>query len=119
MAFTSLAHLPTELYDAILAHVNPAHRQETTLALLAAIPRSPVPVDHLFRHVQLHQRAQIPQLWRRLAVSSAEQGSLREPNWVRSFELQGWDSDADVLVKWVGDPSSHGTLCLIKSSQHS
>lgn len=99
MVSTSLDDLPTELYDAILSHVHPADRQDAALALSLAIPRSPVPIDHLFRHVHVHQRRQVPQLWRRLTINAAGQQQLREPHWVQSFDLQGWDPDADVVIK--------------------
>lgn len=99
MVAVSLDYLPTELYDAILSHVHPAERQDTTLALSLAIPKSPVPIDHLFRHVHVHQRSQVPKLWRRLTINAAGEKHLREPHWVQSFQLEGWDPDADVAIK--------------------
>lgn len=95
----SLAHLPTELYEYILDQVEPEDLQETTLALRRALLHSPVPVHQLFKHVKLTSRGQIPKLWQRLETSQIQDGDRPVTHWVQSFNLDTFDSDADVLYK--------------------
>lgn len=97
---TSLVHLPTELYEAILDQMDPAELQKSTFALRLAIPRSPVPLHQLFKHMRITSRGQVPKLWQRLELSKKVDGVDRAAaNWVQSFELDTFDVDADVLYK--------------------
>src|SRR5260370_41616533 len=92
--------LPAELYQEILAHIPCSELQRTTVALRLALPRSPVPTRELFLHIQLNKRHQIPKLW---MVLSKYQRSDDPPisNVTRSFVLNAWDPDADVLIKYA------------------
>lgn len=90
-----LAELPPETYTDILAYVPQEERQQTVLSLSRAIPRSPVPLHRLFEHVRLKSAERVVQLYRRL------RGRLEEPCWVKSFSLETWSVDADVVVNLV------------------
>lgn len=103
-ATSSLAYLPTELYEAILDQIDPTELQRVTLALRLALPRSPVPIHQLFKHVQISSRRQVPKLWQRLELSKKVDGDRAAANWVQSFELGTFDVDADVLYKYVQRP---------------
>lgn len=96
----SLASLPTELYATILDQINPAELQESTLALRLAIPRSPVPLHQLFKHIRITSRSQVPRLWQRLDSSRKADSERAVANWVHSFHLDTFDVDADVLYKY-------------------
>lgn len=87
-----LAELPPELYDGILVHLPRDERQQATLSLTRAIPRSPVPLHHLFECIRLKSAESVVQLYRRL------RGRLEEPCWVKEFSLEAWSVDADVVV---------------------
>ncbi|KAF8560163.1 hypothetical protein OG21DRAFT_1401545 [Imleria badia] len=89
------ADLPPEIYDGILAHVPRDERQQTSLSLTRAIPRSPVPLHHLFECIRLKSAESVVQLYRRL------RGRLEEPRWVQEFSLETWNVDADVVVNLV------------------
>lgn len=90
-----LAELPPEIYSGILAHVPREEWQRTTLSLTRAIPRSPVPLHHLFEYIRLKSAESVVQLYRRL------RGRLEEPRWVKEFSLETWSVDADVAVNLV------------------
>ncbi|KAF8140465.1 hypothetical protein EV363DRAFT_1251058 [Boletus edulis] len=90
-----LAQLPPEIYDGILAHVSRGERQQTTLSLTRAIPRSPVPLQHLFECIRLKSAESVVHLYCRL------RGRLEEPRWVNGFSLETWSVDADVVVNLV------------------
>ena len=90
-----LAELPPELYSGILTHVPREERQRTTLSLARAIPRSPVPLYHLFEYIRLKSAESVVLLYRRL------RGRLEEPRWVQGFSLETWSVDADVVVNLV------------------
>ncbi|KAF8324103.1 hypothetical protein DL93DRAFT_97166 [Clavulina sp. PMI_390] len=95
---SSLAYLPTELYEAILDQIEPAELQRTTFSLRLALPRSPVPLHQLFKHVVITSRAQTPKFWLSLEASAPANGRDRAAaNWVQSFELATFDVDADIL----------------------
>lgn len=100
-ASSSLAYLPTELYEAILDQIDPTELQKVTLALRLALPRSPVPMHQLFRHARINSRHQVPKFWQRLELSKRADGDRAAANWVRSFELGTFDVDADVLYKYA------------------
>ncbi|KAG8219626.1 hypothetical protein J3R82DRAFT_581 [Butyriboletus roseoflavus] len=87
-----LAELPPEIYSGILERVPRDERQQTALSLTRAIPRSPVPLHHLFECIQLKSAESVVQLYRRL------RGRLEEPHWIKEFSLETWSVDADVVV---------------------
>ncbi|KAG6380991.1 hypothetical protein JVT61DRAFT_5386 [Boletus reticuloceps] len=90
-----LDELPPEIYDGILTHVPRGERQQTTLSLTRAIPRSPVPLRHLFECIRLKSAESVVHLYCRL------RGRLEEPRWVNGFSLETWSVDADVVVNLV------------------
>ncbi|KAI6047830.1 hypothetical protein EDC04DRAFT_2556271 [Pisolithus marmoratus] len=92
MIITNLAELPPEIYSAILTQVPTDERQQTALSLSRAIPRSPVPLHHLFECIRLKTCESVFQLYRSV------RGSTEKASWVRSFALEAWTVDADTVV---------------------
>ncbi|THH06835.1 hypothetical protein EW145_g3807, partial [Phellinidium pouzarii] len=88
----SLTFLPSELYSAILGHVDADHVQRTTLALTRVLPHAPIPLEYLFAHVCLRQPQQVVQLHRRLRTSRAD------ARYVRVLRLESWTADAQVVI---------------------
>ncbi|KAF8846165.1 hypothetical protein BDN67DRAFT_960856 [Paxillus ammoniavirescens] len=91
-----LAELPPEIYSGILAQVPRDEQQQTVLSLTRAIPRSPVPLYHLFECICLRSAHSVVQLYRRL------RGRAEEVHWVKDFSLETWTVDADVVVNLLG-----------------
>ncbi|KIJ65046.1 hypothetical protein HYDPIDRAFT_39691 [Hydnomerulius pinastri MD-312] len=87
-----LAELPPEIYSSILAQVPRDDQQQTVLSLTRAIPRSPVPLYHLFEYIRLKGAESVVQLYRRLRAST------EDTRWVKEFSLETWTVDADVVV---------------------
>jgi len=90
-----LEALPPELYSAILSHVPTAFLQQSVLSLTRAIPRSPVPIHHLFEHIRLKHGDQVSQLYLRLRRSPLD------ASWVQRFSLECWTVDADIVVNLI------------------
>ncbi|KAI5120587.1 hypothetical protein M0805_002537 [Coniferiporia weirii] len=88
----SLASLPSELYSAILSHVDDEHVQGTILALTRALPRAPIPLENLFARICLRHSSQVVQLHRRL------RGQKEDACYVREFRLESWTADAQVVI---------------------
>lgn len=91
-AVMQLDGLPAELYSAIISHLPADSSQQDVLALTRAIPRSPVPIHHLFERIRIKHAQQIVQLHRRLRNATDER------NWVKDFGIVTWTIDADALV---------------------
>ncbi|KAF9245912.1 hypothetical protein BU15DRAFT_70971 [Melanogaster broomeanus] len=91
-----LAELPPEIYTAILTQVPREEQQQTVLSLTRAIPRSPVPLYHLFEYIRLKSAPSVVQLNSRL------RGHVEEARWVKEFSLETWTVDADVIVNLLG-----------------
>lgn len=89
---SNLAELPSEIYSAILTQVPPDERQQAVLSLSRAIPQSPVPLHHLFECIRLKTSEGVFRLYRRV------RGSPEEAGWVKSFALETWTVDADIVV---------------------
>jgi hypothetical protein len=89
-------NLPAELYTAIFSHLPANSLQQDVLALTRAIPRSPVPIYHLFERVRLKNARQVIQLNHRL------HNATEEKTWVKDFGVVTWTIDADVLVNLLG-----------------
>lgn len=88
--------LPAELYSAIISHLPADSFQQDVLALTRAIPRSPVPLHHLFERIRLKHAQQAVQLYSRLRNATDER------NWVKDFGIVTWTVDADVIVNLLG-----------------
>lgn len=88
----TLDSLPLELYYAILSHIPTFDLQSTVLALTRAAPRSAIPGHLIFHHVRLRYSDQVVRLHRRLRRSP------EDADRVRSFALDCWTVDADVVV---------------------
>jgi len=108
----SFEYLPTELYDAILCHVQSTDIQHTVLAVTRAIPLSPVPLHHLFRSIRITHPEQAVQLYRRLRQKTSPVGSQTDNTnssselqpiaaWVKELSVKSWSVDADVVINVV------------------
>ncbi|KAA1467833.1 hypothetical protein DENSPDRAFT_813731 [Dentipellis sp. KUC8613] len=89
------SQLPTELYEAILKQVPPAEVQQTTLSLTRALPYSPIPQYFLFTSIRLTRSNQAYLLSRRLREAP------KDASYVRSFWLNVWTVDADVVINLI------------------
>ena len=92
-----LDKLPPELYTAIFEQFEGTfeERQQTIVALIRAIPRSPVPDYLLFERIRITQAKQAWPLYRRL------KGSPNDVNRVRIFTYECWSAHADHVVNLV------------------
>lgn len=90
-----LDSLPPELYSAIFVQVEPDDLQSSVLALSRAIPRSPVPIYHLFEHVRLKRPHSVFSLYRRI------RGDTDTAALIKNFSLETWTVDADVVLNLV------------------
>ncbi len=99
--------LPPELYSDILSHV-PEPSLQTTLSLSRALPYSPVPLQGLFNHIRLTHPDQVFQLYRRLRTTITNDDNSTSihidpaASAVRSFSLETWVADANVVINLVG-----------------
>lgn len=91
----SFETLPPELYSAILDLFPPTDLQRTTLSLLKALPKSPIPEHYLFSRIHLKRAEQVVQLNLRLRKARAN------AEWVKDFSLETWTVDADVAVNLI------------------
>ncbi|KAK8861692.1 hypothetical protein IAR55_002515 [Kwoniella newhampshirensis] len=83
--------LPPELIDHLLSLVPPEQRQTSALALLRVFPHHPFAAKHLWTHLVVYRGGQLMPLWKKLREDEA----MRDG--VRSFSLQSWRGDADIL----------------------
>lgn len=104
--------LPVELYDAIFSYVEPSDLQHTMLAVTRAIPFAAVPLQHLFRSLQLKRPEQTIQLYNRIRPRNARGKARRQVTegsnsaeqpvaWVKELAVKTWTVDADVLINLV------------------
>ena len=91
----SLSQLPTELYAAIIRQFDQEDHKPSLLALSRAIPFSPVPVHTLFEDIRLKSSWQVTGLYLRLRKHPEDIA------YVRTFALESWTVDADILVNLV------------------
>ncbi|KAF5345209.1 hypothetical protein D9758_009656 [Tetrapyrgos nigripes] len=97
-----LQDLPTELYEAILSHVPESELPQTTLSLTRVFPYHGISTRALFRDVRLKDAEQVLQLYRRLRKQSADnQEEDPAPTWVRTFNLETWTADAEIVLNLV------------------
>lgn len=91
---SQLALLPAELYTAIFEQFDGtlAERTQAILALIRAIPRSPVPDTLLFERVHLTRPKQAFLLYRRLREAP------HDASRVRFFVYECWSADAQSVV---------------------
>ncbi|KAF9566922.1 hypothetical protein CPC08DRAFT_703524 [Agrocybe pediades] len=108
----SLDSLPTELYEAILYHVPSSELQATTLALSRAIPRSGIPLRHLFRSIRITHADQATLLYNslrplKLLKSDVNPSHAYQDNrsvleqtasWIQELSIEAWDVDAEVVI---------------------
>ncbi|KAK0466311.1 uncharacterized protein EV420DRAFT_1510980 [Desarmillaria tabescens] len=100
--------LPAELYADILSHVPELLLQKTILSLSRALPHSPVPLHDIFRNIRLHHPDRVLQLYRRLRTTTTNDDNstsvIIDPaaSWVRSFSLETWVADANIVINVVG-----------------
>ncbi|KAF8628261.1 hypothetical protein AX15_004032 [Amanita polypyramis BW_CC] len=95
----TLATLPPELYSSILAFVPAEELQQTTHALICALPSRPVPRHHLFTYIRLTWPGQAVKLYLHLRGElSAQRNGVFQ---VRELSLESWNVDADVFINVV------------------
>lgn len=92
-----LGYLPTELYDAILIHLEAEandHRefQQSLLALSRAIPRAPLPLEALYRQIVLSKPRQANNLYLHLRKNGQYVQAIR------TFRYETFEADADIVV---------------------
>lgn len=102
----SLDSLPPELYHNIISHFDPEHLRPSVLALSRAIPYSPVPVQALYRQINVYSTDVALRLYRRLRHVSDSDGKAiitHDPIAlsVKELYVECWDIDADVLVNLI------------------
>lgn len=110
----SLDALPAELYSAILVHIPEDSLSATILALTRAIPRSPVPVDKLFKNIRLSSPERFVQLQTRLRTPSLStiQGISVHPDaqYIEQLRLECWTVDPNIVINLLAllySPHAH------------
>ena len=94
--------LPTELYSAIISHISPPDLQQTVLSLSRALPRSPIPLHHIFRAVSITHPGQAVRLNTRIRAGITETSAVVDASpWVRRLAVETWQVDADVLINLI------------------
>ncbi|WVQ93645.1 hypothetical protein IAU59_000721 [Kwoniella sp. CBS 9459] len=101
-----LLRLPPELIDDLLYQVPPNQRQVTALALKRVFPDHPISSRHLWNHLVVYRAAQLMPLWRKLKSDEAMR------NGVKTFSMQSWRGDADILNNVMRCITSLNTLML-------
>ncbi len=91
----SLDQLPSELYSAILTKLPLQNLQQTTVSLIRAILRSPVPRYHLFTFVRLPTESQI------LALCRVLEEDRSIASLVNILSLECWDVDPDIAINLI------------------
>ncbi|KAJ8084784.1 hypothetical protein PM082_003561 [Marasmius tenuissimus] len=93
-----LANLPPELYASIISHFPAKQIGQNVLSLTRALPHSPIPQGSLFHNVRIKDPTQLTQFYLRLRRSPEEENA---PFLVRTFSLESWNVDAEVLLDVV------------------
>lgn len=94
--------LPAELYSAVISHVSPPDLQQTVLSLSRALPRSPIPLHHLFHAVSITHPAQAVRLNARIRAGIPETSAAVDASpWVHRLSVETWQVDADVLINLI------------------
>ncbi|WVR03704.1 hypothetical protein IAU60_000699 [Kwoniella sp. DSM 27419] len=101
-----ILRLPPELIDDLLHQVPPNERQVTALALKRVFPDHPISSRHLWTHLVVYRAGQLMPLWRKLK----EDEVMRRG--VRTFAMQSWRGDADILNNVMRCITSINTLML-------
>ncbi|WVQ78905.1 hypothetical protein IAT38_000996 [Cryptococcus sp. DSM 104549] len=86
-----ILQLPPELIDHLLTQVPPDILQLTALALTRVFPDHFISKRHLWKHLVVYRAGQLMPLWRKLQ----EDEGMRDG--VRTFCMQSWRGDADIL----------------------
>lgn len=84
--------LPSELYSDIIDCLDDNIIQQTVLSLTRAFPRAPIPLDRLFRNIRLKGAQRVVQFYTRIRRDQVAR------SWVRTFSLETWTADADVVI---------------------
>ncbi|OCF44090.1 hypothetical protein I317_02043 [Kwoniella heveanensis CBS 569] len=101
-----ILRLPPELIDDLLYQVPPNQRQVTALALKRVFPDYPISPKHLWNHLVVYRAAQLMPLWRKLKHDEAMRRG------VKTFSMQSWRGDADILNNVMRCITSLNTLML-------
>ncbi|EJC98594.1 uncharacterized protein FOMMEDRAFT_128866 [Fomitiporia mediterranea MF3/22] len=88
----SLSSLPSELYCAIISHLDDQVVQSTVLTLTRTIPDAPIPLKRLFERIRIRTPKSAVQLYQRL------RGGKTEAHHVRELSIETWSADAQVII---------------------
>ena len=91
----SLASLPPEIFDSIIAHFEENDITSSILALTRAIPHAAIPQQGLFIKVCIKNPQNLVQFYQRLRKSDEGENAHL---YVRIFELRSWVADAEILI---------------------
>lgn len=94
-----ILRLPPELIDHLLTLVPASLLQLTALSLLKVFPEHNISKRHLWKHIVVYRAGQLMPLWKKLKENEAMRVGAR------TFALQSWQGDADILNKCVFYPS--------------
>lgn len=103
-----LPELPLELYDAVLSQIDEDALAQTTLSLMRAMPRAPIPLKFLFEHIRLRQSQQVVQFDRRLR----QKGATHVAHLVKDIRFEAWDADTEVVANVLTQLEEPTTLVL-------
>ncbi|OWZ26459.1 hypothetical protein C349_06949 [Cryptococcus neoformans var. grubii Br795] len=101
-----ILRLPPELIDHLLTLVPPSLLQLTALSLLKVFPEHNISKRHLWRHIVIYRAGQLMPLWKKLKEDEAMRVGAR------TFALQSWQGDADILNNVMRRLDNINTLML-------
>lgn len=93
--YLSFDQLPPEIYSSTLDQLRPRHLQHTTYNLIRAIPRSPVPSYHLFKHLRLNATRKV------ILLHSIIRSNPNVATLVQSLSMEDWSADPDVVLNFI------------------
>lgn len=88
----SAEQLPPELYGDIIDCLPDQDIQQNILSLTRALPHAPIPLERLFRNIRLTKPQQVVQFYTRIRRDAEAR------TWIRTFSLETWEADADVVI---------------------
>ncbi|WVO24336.1 uncharacterized protein IAS62_005700 [Cryptococcus decagattii] len=103
---SSILCLPPEVIDHLLTLVPPSLLQLTALSLLKVFPEHNISKRHLWKHIVVYRAGQLIPLWKQLKEDEAMRVGAR------TFALQSWQGDADILNNVMRRLDNINTLML-------
>ncbi|EAL17808.1 hypothetical protein CNBL0700 [Cryptococcus deneoformans B-3501A] len=101
-----ILRLPPELIDHLLTLVPASLLQLTALSLLKVFPEHNISKRHLWKHIVVYRAGQLMPLWKKLKENEAMRVGAR------TFALQSWQGDADILNNVMRRLDNINTLML-------